>query len=148
MCPQPSPSRPASADLLLVSYLGIDFRNKGERVYRLLDSALIFHGVCPASARPCATTSPSTASSTRATRTLFFFSYKCYADGELILELHDACAGFFSSRSWTPPSVSSSPEEEKAERARVTKDWFKPLAYTEKDHLTPGPGAARPGHAR
>ena len=27
--------------------------------------------------------------------TLFFFSYRCYADGRLVLELKDACAGFF-----------------------------------------------------
>ena len=29
-------------DLLLISYLGIDFQNKGERVYRLLDCTLTF----------------------------------------------------------------------------------------------------------
>ena len=31
-------------DLLLISYLGIDFQNQGQRVYRLLDSTLSFSG--------------------------------------------------------------------------------------------------------
>ncbi|MFD0573071.1 hypothetical protein ACFQ0T_32385 [Kitasatospora gansuensis] len=53
-------------DLLLISYLGIDFRNKGQRVYRLLDSTLVFHGDLPKATRRCATTSRSTASSPRA----------------------------------------------------------------------------------
>ena len=34
-------------DLMLISYLGIDFENKGERVYRLLDCTLTFLGDLP-----------------------------------------------------------------------------------------------------
>ena len=32
-------------DLMLISYMGIDFQCKGERVYRLLDTTLTFYGV-------------------------------------------------------------------------------------------------------
>ena len=35
------------ADLLLISYLGADFVNKGERVYRLLGCELTYHGNLP-----------------------------------------------------------------------------------------------------
>ena len=32
-------------DLMLIAYLGVDFQCKSERVYRLLDTTLTFHGV-------------------------------------------------------------------------------------------------------
>ena len=32
-------------DLMLISYLGIDFQNKGVKAYRLLDTTLTFFGV-------------------------------------------------------------------------------------------------------
>ena len=35
------------ADLLLISWLGIDFHNKGDRAYRLLGCELVFHGELP-----------------------------------------------------------------------------------------------------
>ncbi len=45
-------------DLMLISYLGIDFENKGERVYRLLDCTLTFLGDAPfVEAIHCVTTS-------------------------------------------------------------------------------------------
>ena len=56
------------ADLLLISWLGVDFLNKGERVYRLLGCELTYHGgLARARARRCATTSTSTATRARAT---------------------------------------------------------------------------------
>src|SRR5262249_3141135 len=36
------------ADLLLISYLGADFENRGERVYRLLGCEATWHGALPA----------------------------------------------------------------------------------------------------
>ncbi len=41
-CPWPVAVESGQCDLLLISYLGIDFENKGERVYRLLDCTLTF----------------------------------------------------------------------------------------------------------
>ena len=35
------------ADLMLISWLGVDFENKGERVYRLLGCDLTYHGSLP-----------------------------------------------------------------------------------------------------
>jgi hypothetical protein len=32
-------------DLMLISYLGVDFQNKGRKAYRLLDTTLTFFGV-------------------------------------------------------------------------------------------------------
>ncbi|MBL1102117.1 beta-ketoacyl synthase N-terminal-like domain-containing protein [Streptomyces coffeae] len=127
-------------DLLLVSYLGIDFRNKGERVYRLLDSSLIFHGPLPRTGQTLRYDISIDRFVHQGDTTIFFFSYLCYADGELILELRDACAGFFSKQELDTPLGVVMSEKEKAERAAraaLPKKTFKPLAYTDKDHLTP-----------
>ncbi|MFE9097131.1 beta-ketoacyl synthase N-terminal-like domain-containing protein [Streptomyces sp. NPDC007264] len=123
-------------DLLLVSYLGIDFRNKGERVYRLLDSTLIFRGNLPRVGQTLRYDISIDRFVHQGETTLFFFSYKCYADGELILELHDACAGFFSRRELDTPLGIVMTEKEKVARAQLPRGYFKPLAYTEKNHLT------------
>ncbi|MEV6784078.1 hypothetical protein AB0M96_16760, partial [Streptomyces sp. NPDC051098] len=124
-------------DLLLVSYLGIDFRNKGERVYRLLDSTLIFRGNLPQVGQTLRYDISIDRFVHQGDTTLFFFSYQCYADGELILELHDACAGFFSKQELDTPLGVVMTEKEKAARAALPRGYFKPLAYTEKNHLTP-----------
>lgn len=123
-------------DLLLVSYLGIDFRNKGERVYRLLDSTLVFRGNLPQVGQTLRYDISIDRFVHQGDTTLFFFSYKCYADGELILELHDACAGFFSQAELDTPLGVVMTEKEKAARAALPKGYFKPLAYTDKNHLT------------
>ncbi len=123
-------------DLLLVSYLGIDFRNKGERVYRLLDSTLVFRGDLPRTGQTLRYDISIDRFVHQGDTTLFFFSYKCYADGELILELHDACAGFFSRQELDTPLGVVMTEKEKAARAALPKGYFKPLAYTAKNHLT------------
>ncbi|MFI7068348.1 beta-ketoacyl synthase N-terminal-like domain-containing protein [Kribbella sp. NPDC050124] len=123
-------------DLLLISYLGIDFRNKGERVYRLLDSTLVFHGDLPSVGQTLRYDISINRFVRQGETTLFFFSYFCYADGELILELQDACAGFFTQAELDTPLGVVLTEQEQAQRAALTKTWFKPLATTAKDHLT------------
>ncbi|MGJ5761392.1 3-hydroxyacyl-[acyl-carrier-protein] dehydratase FabA [Streptomyces galbus] len=123
-------------DLLLISYLGIDFRNRGERVYRLLDSKLVFHGDLPRTGQTLRYDISINRFVRQGDTTLFFFSYLCYADGELILELKDACAGFFSEAELATPLGVVVTEKERQRRAALTKTWFKPLAYTDNNHLT------------
>ncbi|MGW7381349.1 beta-ketoacyl synthase N-terminal-like domain-containing protein [Streptomyces sp. NPDC054794] len=122
-------------DLLLISYLGIDFRNKGERVYRLLDSKLVFHGDLPRAGQTLRYDISINRFVRQGDTTLFFFSYLCYADGELILELKDACAGFFSQAELDTPLGVVVTEKERQRRAALTKTWFKPLAYTDTNRL-------------
>ncbi|MFI7294696.1 beta-ketoacyl synthase N-terminal-like domain-containing protein [Streptomyces sp. NPDC050121] len=123
-------------DLLLVSYLGIDFKNRGDRVYRLLDSSLIFHGDLPRTGQTLRYDISIDRFVHNGDTTLFFFSYLCYADGELILELKDACAGFFSEAELATPLGVVMTAKEKAARAALTRTSFKPLAYTDHNHLT------------
>ncbi|MDT0398782.1 MULTISPECIES: beta-ketoacyl synthase N-terminal-like domain-containing protein [Streptomyces] len=122
-------------DLLLVAYLGIDFRNKGERVYRLLDSSLIFRGGLPTTGQTLRYEISIDRFVHQGDTTIFFFSYDCYADGELILELRDACAGFFSKAELDTPLGVVITDQERARRAALPKGTFKPLAYTGKNQL-------------
>lgn len=123
-------------DLLLISYLGIDFRNKGERVYRLLDSTLVFHGDLPRTGQTLRYDISINRFIRQGDTTLFFFSYLCYADGELILELKDASAGFFTQAELDTPLGVVVTERDKKRRAALTRTSFKPLADTEKNRLT------------
>ena len=77
-------------DLLLVSYLGIDFANRGERSYRLLDSTLSFYGDLPREGQTLRYDIWIDQFVTHGETTLFFFHYDCYADGKLILKLKNA----------------------------------------------------------
>ncbi|MFJ3173906.1 beta-ketoacyl synthase N-terminal-like domain-containing protein [Streptomyces roseus] len=83
-------------DLLLISYLGADFTNRGDRVYRLLDSTLSFEGDLPRVGQTLRYDIWIDQFVRQGDTLLFFFHYDCYADGELILKLHNACAGFFT----------------------------------------------------
>ncbi|WP_329100015.1 beta-ketoacyl synthase N-terminal-like domain-containing protein [Streptomyces sp. NBC_01439] len=83
-------------DLLLISYLGADFTNRGDRVYRLLDSSLSFVGDLPRVGQTLRYDIWIDQFVQQGDTLLFFFHYDCYADGELILKLNNACAGFFT----------------------------------------------------
>ncbi|WP_100444516.1 beta-ketoacyl synthase N-terminal-like domain-containing protein [Glycomyces xiaoerkulensis] len=123
-------------DMLLIAYLGVDFKNRGERVYRLLDSRLVFHGGLPREGQTLRYDINIDRFVWNGDSLLFFFNYRCYADGELILELLDACAGFFSPAELEESLgvVESAAEAER--REAMTPAWFKPLARTDRTGLT------------
>jgi 3-oxoacyl-(acyl-carrier-protein) synthase/3-hydroxymyristoyl/3-hydroxydecanoyl-(acyl carrier protein) dehydratase len=84
------------ADLLLISWLGIDFLNKGERAYRLLGCELTYHGGLP---RPGDTLSYDIHVDGHAAHgdvRLFFFHYDCRVDGASRLSVREGQAGFFT----------------------------------------------------
>ncbi|HEY0167242.1 MAG TPA: beta-ketoacyl synthase N-terminal-like domain-containing protein [Jatrophihabitans sp.] len=123
-------------DLLLISYLGIDFRNRGLRVYRLLDSTLAFHGDLPMAGQTLRYEISINRFVDTGETVMFFFSYLCYADDKLILELKDACAGFFSDAELdnslgVVPSVL-----DKRRQAEMTPTTFKPLLRTGKQAVS------------
>ncbi len=84
------------ADLLLISWLGIDRLNQGERVYRLLGCELTYHGELP---RPGETLTYEIHVDSHAQQgavRLFFFHYDCRVNGELRLSVRHGQAGFFT----------------------------------------------------
>ena len=84
------------ADLLLISWLGADLRNRGERVYRLLGSEVTFHAAPPAPGALLQFEIRIVDHVVHGPIRLFFFEYDCRSGGELLLTVRHGQAGFFS----------------------------------------------------
>lgn len=84
------------ADLLLISWLGIDRHSKGSRVYRLLGCELTWHGGLP---QPGDTLHYKIHIDHHARQDdirLFFFHYDCHIGSERRLSVRNGQAGFFT----------------------------------------------------
>lgn len=84
------------ADLLLVSYLGIDLITKGERAYRLLGCDLTYHGPLPQPGETLRYDIEIDGFAKHGDVRLFFFHYDCTVNGELRLSVRNGQAGFFT----------------------------------------------------
>lgn len=84
------------ADLLLISWLGADFLNKGERVYRLLGCDLTFYGELPAPGETLTYDIHVDGHSKTGDVRLFFFHYDCYVGDRLLISVRNGQAGFFT----------------------------------------------------
>ena len=84
------------ADLLLISYLGIDALNKGERVYRLLGCDLTYRGGLPVPGDTLCYDIHVDGHATQGDVRLFFFHYDCQIGGKPRLSVRNGQAGFFS----------------------------------------------------
>ncbi|HFC00434.1 MAG TPA: PfaB family protein, partial [Phaeodactylibacter sp.] len=119
-------------DLLLISYLGIDFENKGKLVYRLLDCTLTFTDDLPFEGQTLRYDISINSFVRNGDNLLFFFSYRCYVEDRLVLKMDGGCAGFF-----TPDQLSVgngvvySKSELEAKRL-AKKRYFTPLLNTKK----------------
>ncbi|MEQ9329181.1 MAG: beta-ketoacyl synthase N-terminal-like domain-containing protein [Rhodospirillales bacterium] len=85
------------ADLLLISWLGVDFLNRGKRAYRLLGCELTFHG--GGLPKPGDTLTYGIHVDGHAKTgdvRLFFFHYDCRIGDRLLLSVRDGQAGFFT----------------------------------------------------
>ncbi|WP_437690370.1 beta-ketoacyl synthase N-terminal-like domain-containing protein [Sorangium sp. So ce176] len=84
------------ADLLLISWLGADFENRGERVYRLLGCELTFYGGLPRPGDTLVYDIHVDGHAKHGDVRLFFFHYDCHIGGELRLKTRKGQAGFFT----------------------------------------------------
>ncbi|MCY0954259.1 beta-ketoacyl synthase N-terminal-like domain-containing protein [Streptomyces sp. H27-S2] len=136
-------------DLLLISYLGADFTNRGDRVYRLLDSSLSFVGDLPRVGQTLRYDIWIDQFVQQGDTLLFFFHYDCYADGELILKLDNACAGFFTDEELESSSgiLQAKVRPPVGDGTFSGSSAFKPLARTDRTSLTAG-DLARLGEGR
>ncbi len=98
------------ADLMLISYMGIDLINDPGSSYRLLGCTLTYHGDLPSPGETLAYEIRITGHAKHGDIRLFFFEYDCIVDGEPRLTVRDAQAGFFTQAEladalgilWTP----------------------------------------------
>lgn len=84
------------ADLLLISWLGLDFFNQGERVYRLLGSEVTFYGGLAKPGETLCYEIHVDGHAKHGDVRLFFFHYDCRVNGELRMQVRQGQAGFFS----------------------------------------------------
>ncbi|MDX2546222.1 beta-ketoacyl synthase N-terminal-like domain-containing protein [Streptomyces sp. WI04-05B] len=84
------------ADLLLISWLGVDLLNRGERVYRLLGCELTYHGSPPLPGETLRYEIHIDGHGEHGGIRLFFFHYDCYVGDELRLTMRGGQAGFFT----------------------------------------------------
>ncbi len=116
---------------MLISYLGIDLENKGERVYRLLDCTLTFLGDLPRGGDTLRYDISINHFARNGDTLLFFFSYECFVGERLILKMDNGCAGFFTDAELADgKGVIRTEEEIKARNlAMANKRQFQPLIH-------------------
>lgn len=84
------------ADLFLCSWLGIDFKAQGKRVYRLLDANVTFHRGLPQPGETIHYDIRIKRFINQGDTWLFFFEYEGTINGQIFLTMRDGCAGFFT----------------------------------------------------
>ncbi|MBE7384594.1 MAG: hypothetical protein F6J95_024665 [Leptolyngbya sp. SIO1E4] len=84
------------ADLTLISYLGVDFLNRGERVYRLLGCEITWLGAMPKIGDTLKYEIRVTGHAQQGEVRLFFFEYDCWIDGQIRAQVRNGQAGFFT----------------------------------------------------
>ncbi len=119
-------------DLLLISYLGIDFQNKGNLVYRLLDCTLTFVDDLPFEGQTLRYDISINSFVRNGDNLLFFFSYLCYVQDRLVLKMDGGCAGFFTDEQLEEGQGVVYTEGELAAKRNAPKKHFTPLLKTHK----------------
>jgi len=116
------------ADLFLISYLGVDFLNRGERAYRLLGCELTYHGSLPKPGETLVYEIDVDGHANQGDVRLFFFHYDCVlrdAEGKTrpALSVRQGQAGFFTTQELADSAgILWKPEEQKIvprEQARL-----------------------------
>lgn len=114
-------------DLLLISYIGIDFQAKGERVYRLLDCELTFLEEMAFGGETLRYEIHIDSYAKNGEQLLFFFHYDCYVGDKKVLIMRNGCAGFFTDEELADGKGVILNDKDKAELANAVKTDFTPL---------------------
>jgi acyl transferase domain-containing protein/3-hydroxymyristoyl/3-hydroxydecanoyl-(acyl carrier protein) dehydratase len=122
------------ADLLLISWLGVDALNKGERVYRLLGCDLTWHGGLPVPGDTLCYDIHVDGHATQGDVRLFFFHYDCQVRGQKRLTVRNGQAGFFTDEElansagvlWDPVQEVPAAAQVDAPAVRCSKSGFTP----------------------
>ncbi|SFD49911.1 Ketoacyl-synthetase C-terminal extension [Chitinophaga sp. CF118] len=123
-------------DLMLISYLGIDFENKGERVYRLLDCTLTFLDELPKEGDTLRYDISINSFVRNGDNLLFFFSYNCYVGEKTVLRMTNGSAGFFSDEELEQGQGVVKSKKELELRSNIKRRRFVPIKNTSKNAFT------------
>lgn len=123
-------------DLLLISYLGIDFQNKGERAYRLLDCTLTYMGDLPKEGETLRYDISINNFAKSGDSLLFFFTYECYVGDRHFLKMTGGCAGFFTREELDAGKGVIRTKQQLEERKNAKIRDFKAPLPCDKQHFT------------
>jgi PfaB family protein len=119
-------------DLLLISYLGIDFQAKGDYVYRLLDCTLTFLDDLPYEGQTLRYDISINNFVRNGNNLLFFFSYECFVQDRIVLKMDGGCAGFFRDDQLADGAGVIYTASELENLKKIPKKTFTPLLKTKK----------------
>jgi PfaB family protein len=120
-------------DLLLISYMGIDFSAKGRRMYRLLDCTLTYMDAMPKEGDTLSYEINIDSFARQGETLLFFFRYDCFVEDRLVLKMTSGCAGFFTIEELDKGKGVLRSEKERLDRAKIVKQFFQPFLLCEKN---------------
>lgn len=120
-------------DLLLISYIGIDFQAKGDRVYRLLDCELTFLEEMAFGGETLRYEIHIDSYAKNGEQLLFFFHYDCYVGDKKVLIMRNGCAGFFTDDELKDGKGVILNDKDKAQLANAKKTSFAPLMNRTRD---------------
>jgi acyl transferase domain-containing protein/3-hydroxymyristoyl/3-hydroxydecanoyl-(acyl carrier protein) dehydratase len=120
-------------DLLLISYIGIDFQAKGDRVYRLLDCQLTFLEEMAFGGETLRYEIHIDSYAKNGEQLLFFFHYDCYVGDKKVLIMRNGCAGFFTDDELKDGKGVIPNDKDKAQLANAKKTSFAPLMQRTRD---------------
>ena len=119
-------------DLMLISYIGIDFQNKGERVYRLLDCELTFLEEMAFGGQTLRYEIHIDSYAKNGEQLLFFFHYDCYVGEKKVLIMRNGCAGFFTDEELADGKGVIHTAADKVQLNAAKKSFFSPLINNTK----------------
>lgn len=123
------------ADLLLISWLGFDFYNRGERVYRLLGCELTFYGQLPKPGETLRFDIHVDSHAKLGDVRLFFFHYDCHVGTQCRMQVRRGQAGFFTYEELeNSGGVLWSPEEGDYDKTKLVQQPDIFSEYTQFDH--------------
>ncbi|VAW38157.1 Enoyl-[acyl-carrier-protein] reductase [FMN], inferred for PFA pathway [hydrothermal vent metagenome] len=122
-------------DLLLISYLGIDFANKGERVYRLLDCTLTFLDDMPLEGETLRYDISINSFAQSGDSLLFFFSYNCFVGDKMVLKMRGGCAGFFTDEELAGGKGIITTARQLEEKRQIVKSHFTPPLFCNRTNF-------------
>ena len=123
-------------DLLLISYLGIDFQCKGEQVYRLLDCTLTYLDDMPLEGQTLRYEISINSFAKHDENLLFFFNYECFVGSKMVLRMDGGCAGFFSDEDLAQGRGVIHTAQELELKQKVEKIFFPPLLHCNKTYFS------------
>lgn len=114
-------------DLMLISYLGIDFECRGERVYRLLDCTLTYLEDMPREGETLRYDIFIDSFARSGGTLLFFFHYECFVGERMVMRMDGGCAGFFTDEELSVGQGVIRTQKEIEARQQATQLHFTPL---------------------